>query len=209
MDAETPIQEKPIIVGGINTSLTPRQFYRGDPYLVFVKDKLRLDDIWNTAIFFVLAIAIDFSFDIFFLKDYHPTASLLDALRLLLLCTALTSAYLIYLLLPSFMAETFDTLNANGVIGTHRQNSSKSVSYESFVEKLLAWANSRWWLAIIAMITVLYGFQWMFVQYPHIPLFWNIFVFLVGNMLVVYIICFILIRVILLLVFINRLFFSV
>ena len=159
MDAETPIKQKPIIVGSINTSLTPQQFYRGDPYLVFVKDKLHLDNIWNAAIFFVLAITIDFSFAIIFLKHYHPTASLLDALKLLLLCAALTNAYFIYLLLPSFMAETFDTLNANGVIGAHRQNSSKSVSYESFVEKLLAWANSRWWLVIIAMITVLYGFQ--------------------------------------------------
>jgi hypothetical protein len=205
MDVEMPTQQEPINAGSFNTSLTPQQFYQGDPCLVLVNDKLHLDKIWNTAIFFVISITFNFSYTTIILKDYHPTASFLDALHLLLLSVAFTSFYLIYLLLPKFMAETFDTLRANGVIGNPRQDSSKPISYESFVEKLRAWANSPWWLAIIAMITVLFWLQWEFIRSPHISLFWNVLGSLV-DFIEVYIICFVLVRVVLLLVFINQLF---
>jgi hypothetical protein len=56
MDAEMPIQQEPINDSSFNTPLTPQQFYQGDPWLVFVKDKLHLDNIWNTAILFVISI---------------------------------------------------------------------------------------------------------------------------------------------------------
>lgn len=206
MDAEMPIQQEPINAGSFNTHLTAQQFYQSDPWLVFVKDKLHIDNIWNTAIFFVISILFNFSYGTFFLKDIHPAASLRDALNLLLLSVAFTSFYFIYLLLPTFMADMFDTLRANGVIGEYRQNSSKSISYKSFVENLLARANSRWWLAIIAMFTLLTWLQNAFIQHPHIPLFWNVYGLLVGILPEIYIIGFILVRVVLLLVFINRLF---
>jgi hypothetical protein len=205
MDVEMPTQQESIRDSGINTRLTAQQFYEGDPWLVLVKDKLHLDNIWNTAIFFVITITFNFSYTTIILKDYHPTTSLRDALHLLLLSVVFTSSYLIYLLLPKFTAETFDTLRANGVIGNPRQNSSKPISYESFVEKLCAWTNSRWWFAIIAMITVLSWLQWEFILYTHIPLFWTVLGSLV-DFVEVYMICFILIRVVLLLVFINQLF---
>jgi hypothetical protein len=206
MDAEMPTQQEPINADSFNTSFTPQQFYHGDPWLVLVKDKLHLDDIWSTVIFFVISILFNFSYTTFLIKDLNPTASLRDALVLLLLSVAFTSGYFIYLLLPTFMADTFDTLRANGVIGTYRQNSSKSISYEGFVDNLLVWANSRWWLAIIAIITVGVWLQNVLVEHRQIPLFWNFFSFLVGGMPGVYIVCFTLVRVVLMLVFINRLF---
>ena len=206
MDAEMPTQQEPINAGSFDTFFTPQQFYHGDPWLVFVKDKLHLDNIWSTVIFFVISILFNFSYTTFLIKDLNPTASLRDALVLLLLSVAFTSGYFIYLLLPTFMADTFDTLRANGVIGTYRQNSSKSISYEGFVENLLVWANSRWWLAIIAIITVGVWLQNVLVEHRQIPLFWNFFSFLVGGMPGVYIVCFTLVRVVLMLVFINRLF---
>jgi hypothetical protein len=205
MNAEIQIQQEPLKTGSLNTSLTPQQLYKGDPWLVFVKDKLQLDNIWNVTIFFVITIIINFSYTAIS-QDYHPTTSLLDTLHLLLLSFAFTSSYLIYLLLPTFMAETFDTLRANGVIGAYRQKNSKSISYESFVKKLLAWTNSRWWLAIIAMISVLFWFVWEFIRMHQIPLFLNILIFLSQEGVAIYIICFIIIRVVLLLLFINRLF---
>ncbi len=205
MNAEMPKQQEPLNAGSFNTTLTPQQFYQGDPWLVFVKDKLHLDNIWNIAIFFVISIINNFSFTTIS-QDYHPATSLLDTLHLLLLSVAFTSFYLIYLLLPTFMSETFDTLRANGVIGAYRQKSSKSISYESFVKNLLAWTNSRWWLAIIAMITVLFWLIWEFIRFPQYPLFLTILAFLVEEMIGIYIICFIIIRVVLLLMFINRLF---
>jgi hypothetical protein len=206
MDAEMPTQQEPINAGSFNTSLTPQKFYQGDPWLVLVKDKLHLDNIWSTVIFFVISILFNFSYTTFLLKDLNPTASLRDALVLLLLSVAFTSGYFIYLVLPTFMADTFDTLRANGVIGTYRQNSSKSLSYEGFVENLLVWANSRWWLVIIVIITVPVWLQNVFVVHRQIPLFWNFFSFLVGGMPGVYIVCFTLVRVVLMLVFITRLF---
>ena len=44
MTAEMPIQQEPLNAGSFNTTLTPQQFYQGDPWLVLVKDKLHLDD---------------------------------------------------------------------------------------------------------------------------------------------------------------------
>lgn len=205
MTAEIPIQHEPLNAGSFNTTLTPQQFYQGDPWLVLVKDKLHLDNIWNIAIFFVISITFNFGYTTNILKDYHPTASLRDALHLLLLSVAFTSGYLIYLLLPKFTAQTFDTLRANGVIGNPRQNSSKPQSYESFVEKQRDWTNNRWWLALIVMITVVTWLQWEFIIHPQIPLFWNVLGSLI-SFAEVYMICFILIRIVLLLMFINQLF---
>jgi hypothetical protein len=205
MNAKMPIQQEPVNIGSFNTPLTSRQFYQGDPWLVFTKDKLHLDNGWNTALFFVISITYNFINTAIFLKDLHPTTSLRDALDLLLLSVAFTSFYLIYLLLPIFTAKTFDTLRANGVIGACRQNRSKSISYEDLVKNLLAWTNSWWWLALITMI-FLPSFRWGLVGLiPQIPLFWNALRFLIG-FVEIYIGCYILIRVVLLLVFINRLF---
>jgi len=206
MDAEIPTQQKPIKTDNSGTSLTPQQFYKGDPYLVLVKDTWHLDNIWSAAIFFVIATTYNFSYTVFISKSLHPTTSVLDALRLLLLAVAYTSFYLIYLQAPTFMAEIFNTLQANGVISNPRQDNSKPISYESFVEKLRAWANSRLWPAIIAMLTLLYWLQVVFIQHSQIPLFWNIFSLVVGIMPGIYLVCFILVRIVLLLVFINRLF---
>ena len=196
MDAQVPIQQGPI----------NEKFYQGDPWLVLVKDRLHVDNTWNTAIFFIISITFNISFTTIFIKDIHPAASLFDALHLLLFSCAFTSGYLIYLVLPTFMADTFDTLRANGVIGNPRHNSSHSMSYESFMEKLAIRANSRWWISIIVVICTLFGFQMVFLHQTQIPLFWNFFRFLVGDVPLIYITCFVLIRIALLLVFINQLF---
>ena len=153
MDAEAPIQQEPLHTGSFTPPLTAQQFYHGDPWLVFVKDKLHLDTIWTTAIFFVCSIAFNFSY-ITFLQDYHPMTSLIDALRLFALSVAFTSLYSIYLLLPGLMADTFNTLTENGVIGNPRPTHSHPPSYESIVNDLGTWTNGWWWLALIAIITV-------------------------------------------------------
>ena len=56
------------------------------------------------------------------------------------------------------------------------------------------------------MITVLFWLIWEFIRFPQYPLFLTILAFLVEEMIGIYIICFIIIRVVLLLMFINRLF---
>lgn len=207
MDTMMPTQREPCIEGNIAPSLIARQFYQGDPWLLLVNDRLRLDNFWNMALFFVISLLYNFSVTTIFLKDYHPTTSLFDALHLILLSVAFTSFYGIYMLLPTLMANTIDTLQANGVIGAYRHHGATPVSYESFVKQLLARANSWWWLALIALITVLSWVQWVVLRHPPFSLFWLILGFLVGILPGIYMICFILVRVVLLLVFINRLFF--
>jgi hypothetical protein len=156
MDTIMPVQRDPCLEGDITPSLSARQFHQGDPWLVLVKDTLRLDHFWNMALFFVISLLYNFSVTTNFLKDYHPTTSLFDALHLILLSVAFTSFYGIYILLPPLMANTIDTLQANGVIGAYRHHGAPPVSYESFVKQLLARANSWRWLALIALITVLF-----------------------------------------------------
>lgn len=205
MDAEEPIQQKAGSPVSSPPLLTAQQCYHGDPWLVFVKDTLHLDTVWSTAIFFVCSITFNFSY-VAFLQDYHPTTSLLDALRLFALSVAFTSLYSIYVLLPGLMADTLNTLVENGVIGNPRPTHFHSPSYESIVNDLGTWTNGWWWLVLIAIITVVYLPVYVFIQRPHLPFFWTVPGFLIGGMPGIYIICFILVRIVLLFVFINRLF---
>jgi len=70
MDAEAPIQQEPLHTLSFSAPLTAQQFYHGDPLLVFVKDKLHLDTLRSTAIFFVCSLAYNFSY-INVLQDCH------------------------------------------------------------------------------------------------------------------------------------------
>lgn len=204
MDTEMPIQRGSINVDRIITPLTPQHFYQSDPWLVFVKSKLHLDNSLNTALFFVLAMLMNFCYALIS-KDINQT-SFLEVLYLFAFSVANTSFYLIYLLLPQFMAETFNTLSANEVIGNPRQTSSSHTSYEDFVRGLLDWANKKRWFATIVMIPVPIGLGLVLILHPRIPLFRDVLYFLVGIIPAIYIICFILVRIVLLLMFVNQLF---
>jgi hypothetical protein len=123
-----------------------------------------------------------------------------------LLGIAFTLIFLIYVLLPSGMAEIFTTLRANGVIGGYRQVRSASLSYEHFVEQVILWVNRRWWLGTIAILNLLVLLATLVLQPSDVPLFWQFVAFLLGYVPLLYVLSFVLLRVILLIVGINRLF---
>jgi hypothetical protein len=207
MDAEeVPAQQEVEERGDGATPFSARRFYQGDPLLVLLKDRWRLNIVWMVAGVFVLAGLDIFSYITIFRWQLRSDVTLGDVLNLLLLSIAFTLVFLIYVLLPSCMAEIFNTLRANGVIGRYHQVRPASLSYEQFVEQVVLWANSRWWLGIVVILNLLVLLAALVFQPSHVPLFWQFVAFLLGYVPLLYILYFVLLRVILLIVGINRLF---
>jgi hypothetical protein len=72
---------------------------------------------------------------------------------------AFSAAYVImvgtYLSLPSAMADLFNRLWENGVIGDDHADTLGSLSYLEFVEKQVRWIGSRWSAAIALLVATL------------------------------------------------------
>lgn len=206
MDAEVPVQQELEAREDGATPFSARSFYQGDPLLVLLKERWRLNLVWMVGGVFVLAELVLLSYITIFRWQLRPDGTVRDALDLLLLGIAFTLIFLIYVLLPSGMAEIFTTLRANGVIGGYRQVRSASLSYEHFVEQVILWVNRRWWLGTIAILNLLVLLATLVLQPSDVPLFWQFVALLLGYVPLLYLLSFVLLRVILLIVGINRLF---
>jgi hypothetical protein len=139
-----------------------------------------------------------------------PIYPLGDALDLLLLSFALTFGFLIYLLLPTSVASVFNTLSKNGVIGPPRQERSGAMSYPSFLRHVIAWVDGWWWSITGVILSVGYFLYIIFVAYPQYlnrSPFWLAVIFLGFNLPIIYVSLFVFVRILLLIIFINRLFY--
>lgn len=189
--------------------LSSRSLYQHDPLLVLLKDKLQLGTPWIVVGGFFLGGLFSF-FLAPFTYGLHPFVSLGDTFDLLLFTLANTSSLLINLLLPAAIASIFNTLQANGAIGPPRQERLGAMSYARFLKHTTAWIDSRWWSIAIVIFTILYYLYTLFINNPQsltLPpsflLAWYILVFLPE----IYLFFFGSLRMILLLIFVNRLFY--
>ena len=103
---EVPAQQEVEERGDGATPFSPRRFYQGDPLLVLLKDRWRLNIVWMVVGVFVLAGIDMFSYITIFRWQLRPDVTVRDALDLLLLGIAFTLVFLIYVLLPSCMAKS-------------------------------------------------------------------------------------------------------
>jgi hypothetical protein len=74
--------------------------------------------------------------------------------------------FALYLWLPNAIADLFNTLKANGAIGERRPDRPGPESYEGFTKKLVAWADSRWWVVGALMFVALYWLYRLLITYP-------------------------------------------
>ena len=110
MDAEeVPAQQEVEERGDGATPFSPRHFYQGDPLLVLLKDRWRLNNVWIVAGVFVLAGLDIFSYFTAFRWQLRSDVTVRVGLDLLLLGIAFTLVFLIYVLLPGCMAEIFNS----------------------------------------------------------------------------------------------------
>jgi hypothetical protein len=132
-----------------NPIIAPEQFY--DPLLVLFKVKLRLNNWWAITGIGVLSATGLYGWLV---------VGRLTPLQVLFGSIVVPLWMGMYLFLPSIMADLFNRLSANGVIGEYRAYRPKSMSYKEFVENQARWIHSRWWVGIALFLLVLY---WLYI----------------------------------------------
>jgi hypothetical protein len=137
-------------------TLSAQQLYQHDPLLVLLKDKFRLNDLWIIAGGMVYP-------GCFFLISWLGWASKGrvwipgDTVSALLLTFGVFPfLFLIYLLVPASIANLFNTLRINEVIGEPRRHQPGAETYKHFVQQLITWIDSSWWTAATLAILVFY-----------------------------------------------------
>ena len=152
----------------MDTTLSAQQLYKHDPLLVLLRDRLRLSNGW-----IIVGAALLAGGDLFGLAalagERFGLRDVLmgDELRALLQALVVVPiGFALYLWLPNTIADLFNTLKANGAIVERRPNRPGPRSYEDFLKKLIAWADSRWWVVGALMFVALYWLYRLLVTYP-------------------------------------------
>jgi hypothetical protein len=214
MDTGLPIQPENTTSSEAGTMLSPQQFYRHDPLLVLLKDKLRLNDFSLIACVAGLPALVFLSW--WFCMQYvviskvqfwEPRDTLSSLVQTFIIFPLLFG---IYALVPTSIADLFNTLQANGVIGERRKALRGPMSYEQFLQKLVTWIDSGWWVSGSLAIVVLYFFYRVFlIEVPlptAVPLAVRIST-VITFLPLMYATCISVIRLLLALVFTNWLFY--
>jgi hypothetical protein len=185
MDIETSTQQT-FREGSVSQRIIePLQLY--DPLLVLLKVKLRLNDWWIITGWSILVLGLLLMVAAIVPTERWNGRVFFSPIQLL----DFSATYIIligtYLSLPSAMADLFNRLWENVVIGDGHADTPGSRSYLEFVQKQVRWIHSRWWVAIALLAAALNP---LFVLFVHpeiargIPLwmeFIGLFIVLVGN----------------------------
>src|SRR5215469_2979546 len=127
--------------------LPMEKLYQHDPLLVLLKDRLHLNEVWSIlGIAFFTGIVL-IGLPILTTPHFDPLGdSLLVTLRVVVQTLILFPLlYGIYLLLPGYTANMFNTLQENGIGGEYRKDRTGAEAYEAFLQKLVSWADNFWW----------------------------------------------------------------
>jgi hypothetical protein len=209
MEAETSTQKEAGQSDDDSTLLSAQSLYQHDPLLVLLKDKLHLATVWIVVGGFVVIGFCFFLLGPLLQSHFQPSVSPGDMFDVLLFTLGTTLSLLIYLLLPGWMASVFNNLRTNGVIGPFRQEPADAMSYARFLEHMISRVDSWWWSLAIGLLALFYFLYAIFIFIPQSvtvsPLFLLVS-FLTLTFPAVYTFLFGLLRVILLLCFLNRLF---
>jgi hypothetical protein len=181
-----------------STIITPEQLY--DPLLVLF-NKLHLNYWWALTGMGILSATGLYGW--LLLGTLTPLQVLFGAIVVPLWMG-------IYLFLPSLMANLFDRLWRNEVIGEYRAaGGSGSMSYEWFVTKQARWIHSRWWVGVaLFLLTMYWLYRFFFVPndpLKHAPL-WLLFIVIFVFSLVGYVGFLSIVWLLRIVVFTNRLF---
>lgn len=165
--------------------IEPSQVY--DPLLVLLKIKLRLDDWWIIIGWGALILGLLLTIAAILPLDRWNGRDFFSPFELLLFIAAYLTMIGTYLSLPSAIADLFNRLRENGVIGDDQADIPGPISYQAFVEQQIPWIHSRWWAAIALLAAALNP---LFIVFAHpemvrsIPLWLDIitvFIAIVGN----------------------------
>jgi len=134
-----------------------RQFYKHDPLFMLLKERWRLRDWWillggsvlPTIAYAVWGVWLSFTP----LRHFWTFNNTISALLQVFLVYPII--LLIYLHLPDGLANVFNQLHTNQVIGPRRINSSGPKTYHDTVRLLTIWMG-KWWSIWAVVLMVLY-----------------------------------------------------
>jgi hypothetical protein len=174
MDASLPAGQTNAAIspaaGTIDTTLSAQQLYQNDLLLVLLKDKLRLHNFLIVA-----GVAGLAAFALFVLYAFAgmPQTSPGQSSQIGYFVRAIVQTILVlpvltwvYLTLPDNIANHFNTLQTNKVIGNLQPNTSGVNSYSDFLSKLIAAADNFWWVAGTMIFVSLYWLYRLLVLNP-------------------------------------------
>lgn len=149
-------------------TLPVEKLYQHDPLLVLLKDRLRLNEIWSILGIALFTGIVLIGLPILTTPDFDPLGvsllvTLRDVVQTLILFPLL---YGIYLLLPGYIANMFNTLQENGIVGEYRQDRTCAEAYEAFLQKLVSWADNFWWTVAALVFVALCWVYELFVAEP-------------------------------------------
>lgn len=185
MDMQEPTQQTFQDVSVSRKIIEPSHIY--DPLLLLLKVKLRLDDWWVIIGWGILILGLLLTIAAILPLERWNGKDFFSPLELLLFVAAYLTMIGTYLSLPSIIADLFNGLWENGVIGNGQVDTPASLSYQEFVEKQVPWIHSRWW-ATLALLAATLNPLFLIFAHPaivsSIPLWLDVisvFIVVIGN----------------------------
>ncbi|WP_338257071.1 hypothetical protein [Dictyobacter halimunensis] len=194
------------------TTLSARQIYLHDPLLFLLKDRLHLSDLW---ISFGALFPPGFIYLLWWLLwgNKFPSGQNPGTISSIIIQTFLLfpSLFFIYTSLPNTIAKTFNIFYMDGMIGEYRKDAADKDAYVRFKQRLVYWIDNNWWPVILMIIIILYALLRLFLR--ELPNRHELLPLMVrGIVIVIYIPLMFatgmsVIRLVLALIFVNRLFY--
>src|SRR5947209_18571698 len=137
MEAGLPLHHQHISREEAGTTLAAQHLYRRDPLLVLLKDKWHLNHFWFITSSFLLAVVCFFGLHALAGQPFTPRITLIRALDVF----TVLLFYGVYFYLPHSIANLFNMLIDNRVIGKPLPDQPNPISYEDFLNTFITWMN--------------------------------------------------------------------
>src|SRR5258708_28872845 len=128
-------------------TLPVEKLYQHDPLLVPLKDRLHLNEVWSILGIALFTGIVLIGLPILTTPNFDPLGvsllvTLRDVVQTLILFPLL---YGIYLLLPGYIANMFNSLHGNDIVGEYREDRTGGGACEVFLPKVLVRGGNIWW----------------------------------------------------------------
>src|SRR5260370_25496025 len=131
-------------------TLPVEKLYQHDPLLVPLKDRLHLNEVWSILGIALFTGIVLIGLPILTTPNFDPLGvsllvTLRDVVQTLILFPLL---YGIYLLLPGYIANMFNTLHGNDIVGEYREDRTGGGCYRIFLCKFGGCPDNSWFILL-------------------------------------------------------------
>ncbi|GHO81871.1 hypothetical protein KSD_96420 [Ktedonobacter sp. SOSP1-85] len=212
MEANAVEPQKESVQSIVNTTLSARQLYRHDPLLFLLKERLHLRNLWMSVGAMLLPGIVYLVWWLLWGSKFSSGWNPGTISSILIQTFALfPSLFFIYDCIPNAIAKTFNTLYTDDVIGKYRKDPADREAYARFKQQVVYWMDNNWWTATIIVVIILYALLRLFLR--ELPDRHDLLPLMVRTVVVIIYVPLMfatgmsVIRLVLALIFVNRLFY--